>query len=277
MILVSNVAICQNDSIPDTVRYVNPNPDLFREEFIICRSAKVFLFANETVNEMVSLRKNFTDQFLQLCTSTRILPASKIWGFNLDNKYYRSGHTFDNNYVFAERIVTGKMSLFYCRNIPNNYGEIELISSDPNASGYTNRMIVEDVDSKRYKSDFSYFLSLQTDSAKMIWVNNNNIGTVANEYFINSPAAYKDAMQYVKKNRWAERLTLTVGVASYLLSVFDFQRGGIILFHYQSPLLYVSLASIGTYIYIRVKNKHRYLNPDNMARIVSKYNGQVVK
>jgi len=169
------------------------------------------------------------------------------------------------------------MSLFYCRNISSTLEEIELISTDPNNEGYTNRMIIEDPNSARYKNDFSYFISPRSDSAKMIWVNNNNIGDIAKDYLYSSPGAYKEAMQYVKKNRWPERLTLILGVSSYLISTIDFRRGGIIIFHYQSPMFYISLASIGTYIYIRVKNKHRYLSPNNMIRIISKYNAQVLK
>jgi hypothetical protein len=266
-----------NDTIRDTVRFINPNPDLFREEFIICKPAKVFLFYDTPAKEMVYLRRNFTDQFLQVCDSRKILPASNIWGFNLDNKYFRSGHTFNRNYVFAERIATGKMSLFYCRNMPNTFGEIELMSTDPKHPDYTNRMIIEDPDSKRYKNDFSYFISPWADSAKMILVNNKNVGDVAKQYLKDSPEAYKDAMHYVQRNRLWEGITLTTAVTAYAISLLNFGGTGLTPFNYENPLLYVSLASLGTYIYLRVKGKNRYLSPNDMIRIISKYNGQTIQ
>jgi hypothetical protein len=138
-------------------------------------------------------------------------------------------------------------------------------------------MIVEDANTKRYKDDFSYFLSPATDSTQMILVTNNNIGDVAKQYLKDNRAAYQDAMQYSKRSRTLERITLAVGVASYMVSVVSFQQRGFNFLNYKSPFFYVYLASIGTYIYIRVKNKHRYLSPNNMIRIVSKYNGQLVK
>lgn len=277
MLLFPDVACGQVDKPPDTVKYVNPNPDLYKDDFIICRPAKVFINYKIATNEMVSLRRNFTDQILQTCPGPKFYPASRVWGFNQDNKYYRSGNTYDKNYVFAERVVKGKMSLFYCRNIPNNIGEVELRGNDSEGEPYRNRMIIEDPTSKRYKDDFSYFLSPATDSTQMIWVTNSNIGEVAKQYLKDSPPAYKDAMQYTKKSRIFEKVIFFTGVACYFISCYDYKTGHINLFNYKSPFLYISLASIGTYIYLRVKSKNRYLNPNNMIRIVSKYNGQVVK
>jgi hypothetical protein len=205
------------------------------------------------------------------------LQAINLWGFNQDNKYYRSGNTFNRNYVFAERIVTGKMSLFYCRNMPDTYGEIELMSTDARHPDYTNRMIIEDPDSKRYKNDYSYFISPRSDSTQMIWVSNKNVGEVAKQYLKDSPDAYRDAMNYVQKNKVPEGLTLSVGLTSYFISALNFGGKNILLFNYKNPLLYVSMASLGTYIYLRIKNKHRYLSPNDMIRIIGKYNGQVVQ
>ena len=276
-VLFSAVAQGQVDTPPDTVKYVNPNPDLYKDEFIICRPAKVFINYKIASNEMVSLRRNFTDQILQTCPGPKFYPASRIWGFNQDNKYYRSGNTFDKNYVFAERVVTGKLSLFYCRNVPNNIGEIELRGTDSDGEPYRNRMIIEDVNTKRYQNDFSYFLSPLMDSTQMILVNNSNIGDVAKKYLRDSRPAYQDAMQYTKKNRIWEKIIFVSGVTFYIVSFMDKSSGRYNPINYKNPFFYLSLASIGTYIYIRVKNKHRYLSPNNMIRIISKYNGQVVK
>jgi hypothetical protein len=268
----------QNNQNNDTVKKVHPGADLFKmDEPEDCKSARIFINNKTIVNEMTYLKRNFTDQLLIVCPSRKLYPASRVWGFNQGNKYYRSGHTFDRNFVFAERVIQGKLSLFYCRNIPNHIGEYEVISKDPEVPDYTNRMIIQDPNDMRFKDDFSYFISPASDSSDITWVNNNNIGDIADTYLKSNPVSYKDAMQYVKKNRTLEKLTLIAGVTCYFLGCYSYQTRRIDFFNYRSPFLYFSLGSIASYIYIRVKNKHRYLSPNNMIRIVAEFNGQVVK
>jgi hypothetical protein len=265
-----------NDSIPDTsrvnLRYINPTPDISNEQFIDCERAKVFLYSDSAINDIVYLRKNFTDQFLQVCYNSRMYPASRIWGYNMNGAYFRSGHSYDVNYVFAERILTGFYSVYYCRNLPNIYGEIELISADPDNPGYRNRMIVEDAQSRRFKNDYSYFISPASDSAKMIYVNNKNIKSVAKDHFADCPLAYKDAMRFHNKYRLVQNITLPLGICSYIVSFLNFGGTGVKPFNIESPFLYVGLASIGTYIYFRIKAKNKYLHPNDMIRIVGTYN-----
>ena len=274
--LYSATGQIKSDSIPDTnklnLRYVNPTPDLSNEQFIDCERAKVFLYSDSSINDIVYLRKNFTDQFLQVCYSSRMYPASRIWGYNMNGKYYRAGHTYDINYVFAERILTGAYSVYYTRNLPNIYGEIELISADPDNPDYRNRMIVEDAQSRRFKNDYSYFISPSSDSTKMILVNNKNIKSVAKDHLVDCPLAYKDAMRFHNRYRLVQNITLPLGVCSYLISFLNFGGTGVKPFNYESPFLYVGLASIGTYIYYRIKAKNKYLHPNDMIRIFGTYN-----
>jgi hypothetical protein len=263
------------DTIPDTtvskIKFINPNPDISNEAFIQCERATILFYGDTLCRDIVYLRKNFTDQFLQVCYSSKIYPASGIWGYNMNNKYFRTGETPAKHYVFAERIARGKFSLFYCRNMPTDYGEIELVAGNGTDPDYRNRMIIGDPDSKRYKNDYSYFISPAADSSKMIFVGNKNIKTVAKEYFADCPPAYDDAMRFHNRYRVVQNITLPVGVLSYLVSAF-LTGPKVNAFNYESPFLYVGLASIGTYIYFRIKGKTKYLHPNDMIRIVGKYN-----
>jgi hypothetical protein len=264
----------EQDSLKDTsrrtLRYVNPAPDLSTEEFIICERTQVFLYKDSVINDITYLRKNFTDQFLQVCYNKRMYPASRIWGFNMGGKYFRAGHTYDYNYVFAERILSGHYSLFYCRNLPNIYGEIEYISTDPANPDYRNRMIIEDDNKRRFRNDYNYFISPSSDSSKMIYVNNKNIKAVAETYFVDCKPAYNYAKAFHNKYRLIQTITLPVGVGAYLYSVLN--GPGLNPVNYKSPFFYIGVGSIATYIYTRIKAKNKYLHPDDMMRIVSSYN-----
>jgi hypothetical protein len=267
-----NTTSSKKDSLKDTIHKIKIDPDLHKIPFDDCKKTNVFIRSDSVVQEITYLRRNFTDQFLEICATSQLIPASRIYGFSLDNKFYRSAHTHDYCYVFAERIVKGNTSLYYCRNIPMENGLIEYVSSDSKNPGYTNKMIVEEETPKRYANDFSYFITPKIDTTKMIYVTNKNIGEIAKTYFSDCKPAYNDAINYSQKKSTAQKITLPIAFVglSYLwiINKNPYYKSTNI----KTAILSVSMVSIVTYMYCRIKAKNRYLHPNDMIRIITKYN-----
>lgn len=262
----------QNDTILDTFPHIKPNPDLYREPFIDCKPVQVFLYSDSIKQEIVYLRKNFTDQFLEVCATSKLIPASRIYGFSLDSGFFRSGYTASGCYVFAERILKGPTSLFYCRNIPMNHGLIEYISIDSINTDYRNNMIIEEETPMRYKNDFSYFITPKSDTSKMVLVNNDNINSIAKTYFNKCNPAYNDAIKFTQRYKTIQQISLPVGLIS-LGFCYIGNRAKHAYKFYENPLFGLSVAALSTYIFFRIKGKNRFLHPNDMIRIISKLNG----
>lgn len=261
----------QNDTILDTFPHIKPNPDLFREPFIDCKPVQVFLYPDSIKREIVYLRKNFTDQFLEVCATLQLIPASRIYGFSLDSGFFRSGYTASGCYVFAERILKGQTSLFYCRNIPMNHGLIEYISMDSINTDYRNNMIIEEETPMRYQNDFSYFITPKSDTSKMVLVNNDNINSIAKTYFNKCKPAYNDAIKYTQRYKTIQQISLPVGLVS-LGFYYVGNRTKHAYKFYENPLFGLSAVALSTYIFFRIKGKNRFLHPNDMIRIISKLN-----
>jgi hypothetical protein len=260
----------KNDSIKNPYKAIQIDPDLYKEPFIDCKLIDVFLYSDSVTKKSVYLKRNFTDQFLQVCSTSQLLPASRIYGFACDNKFYRSGNTYGNNYVFAEKILEGNTSLYYCRNIPILNGLVEYISTDSKNPGYTNNMIIEDETPKRFKNDFSYFITPRSDTTKMIYVCNSNIGEIANTYFADCPLAYNDAMRFTQRYKKIQNITLPIGLICL-------GYGSLNLGKYPRPSEYIPAFSIAfvaltTYTIFRIIGGNRYLHPYDMIRITTNYN-----
>lgn len=274
-VLSSMGLVAQQGSIPDTVnrlRYPNPNPEFSMGDSVDCARVMVFLFRDSTVNDIAVLRTHFTDQFLQVCYTQRMYPASRIWGYNAGNKYYRSGSVPGNRFVFAERMLSGKYSLYYCRSIPGWPGDVRLLSGDPKNPDYMNRNVIEDRSRKNRITQYHYFITPPSDSSQMILVNSRNIKTVAKDHFKDCPPAYQDAMKFHRRYRTVQNITLGLGVASYIVSFLNPGGQKVDAFNYDSPFLYVSLASLGTFVYYRIKANRKSLQPDEMKGIIHTLN-----
>ncbi|MEI6765129.1 MAG: hypothetical protein WCM76_05765 [Bacteroidota bacterium] len=268
-----HVSVAQNDSSA-RVKFIEPDNGFHLETFVECSQAQVLVTKDTLWTGDVFLMKNFTDQLLQICSTNSVLPASSIWGYRRNGKYYRSATPFGNIHVFAERIVKGELSLYYCRALPSDYDELRVIAKDPNHPDYHNTMIDESAFSGRYKNDYYYFISPASDSSQMIPVTNKNIDSVAEKYLKNSPTAYNDALNFdqKKKAKIAGRVLLPVGLASYTISLLNLAGPGMVIINLTNPFFYIGVISLGVYAYLRITYKERYLHPNDMIRIISNYN-----
>lgn len=271
MIYAQNIENKKGDTIPITIPTIKPIPDLYRMPFADCKPVQVFLYADSTKREIVYLRKNFTDQFLEVCATSQLIPSSRIYGFASDSSFYRSGLTNSGCHVFAERILKGSTSLYYCRNIPMNHGLIEYISTDSHNSDYRNYMIIEEETPMRYKNDYSYFITPKSDTTKMILVDNNNVKYIADTYLINCKAAYNDALKFTQRYKTIQTITLPVGIISLgFCYIGDRARHPHKFF--ENPLLGLSVAALATYVFFRIKGKNKFLHPNDMLRIITTLN-----
>jgi len=247
-----------------------PDAEIYKEPFITYKPATIFLKPDHIVKEQVYLRKNFTDQMLEVAYEEKYLPASRIYGFIMDNKYYRSGYLYLDYYVFAELLLQGKMSLYYCRKFPNVTAELDIISMDPANREYRNRMIVEDDQLARYKNDFHYFITMSTDTSKMIYI--DDYDNFATDYLKACPTAYEMSKELNTKRKYKWERSFAISAVSYVISLNHLQGTEPKVFNVRSPFLYVSGISFGIATYQFFKSREWYPDLNLMYKIVDTYN-----
>lgn len=240
--------------------------DLYDAPFVDYYPATIFLSLDDSLEEAAYLRENFTDQFISVWENpSRIYPASMIYGFRQNGKYYRSSSFDARNHVFGELIVKGKMNLYYTRKLPQEGGIIEFISTDPKNSSYRNFMIVTYGDRVRYANDYYFFVTLESDSTKAIPV--HNLKEFADNHLTNSPEAYKMMMKFTKKRSTASRIippVIAAATLAALLAAPSVEAGLLI----SSPVIAGGIA----YYFIRRSKGMLSPDPSEMAKIIMQYN-----
>jgi len=243
-------------------------PDLYDTPFIDYSPATIFLSHDDSLKEAAYLRENFTDQFISVWENpSRIYPASLIYGFRQNGKYYRSCSFDGRNHIFGEMIVKGKMNLYYTRKLPQEGGIVEFISSDPKNSSYRNFMIVTYGDRVRYANDYYFFVTLESDSTMAIPV--KNFKDFADNHLANSPEAYKMMMKFAKKRSTASRIlppVIFMATIAAVIAAPSVETGLLI----SSPVIAGGIA----YYFISKSKGLLSPDPDDMARIISQYNHQ---
>jgi hypothetical protein len=245
---------------------IRPEPELTSPSFLDYKKAVIYQTPDAIVSDFAYLRRNFTDQFISVWQNPgRIYPASRIFAFTLEGKYYRSCCYDAKNYVFGEQIVKGKMNLYYCRKLPQDAGLIEFVSSDPGNQAYRNNMIVIDENRPRFENDFYYFVSLSYDSLNPIPVKDFKV--FADQYLKNSPDAYQMMLQYGKKKTLFQKILMPaiVGVVGVLVFTSSTVDQGILI---SSPLIVGGI----TYYLLKRKEEPARPNPDKMAEIIRLFN-----
>jgi hypothetical protein len=247
----------QRKTIPDVEQ-----PSLHVAPFIYYSPATILLNLHDTVTEIVYWRKNFTDQFLESWSDSRMYPASKIFGFIQDSIYFRST-VFDDYHIFAPRIFSGPISLYYTRYI-HNLGEIRMVSRDAANPDYHNNMIVTGDVPRRYANEFTFFVTFPWDTLKMIPVTKESLPVFARTYLRAYPPAYKEAMMYersasIRSMNYALITVAAIGTAAFLLV-----QGNPVYF------IAIGAGALVTYVAVKIFLKPRMLDPEGMCRIIEK-------
>lgn len=250
---------------------VVPQPELTDPAFIDYSMAEIYLSADHAITENAYLRRNFTDQFISVWQNPgRIYPASLIYGFSQEGKYYRACKFDGRNSIFGEQVVRGDMSLYYCRKLPQEAGLIEFISMDPHNQGYRNFMIATYKDRARFENDYYYFVTLASDSLTPVPIKDL---TMFNEnYLKHSPDAFRMMKQFDKKKNTLQRILAPV--ITGLVCVAAISAGSV-----ESGILISSPLIVGGVAYNLVKKKKAPSRPDpnRMAEIIRLYNNTIVR
>ena len=244
-------------TIPDVEQ-----PSLHVAPVIYYKPATILLNLYDTISEIVYWRRNFTDQFLETWSDSRMYPASRIFGFTQDSIYFRS--TFYEDYhIFVPRIFSGPINLYYTRYI-QNLGEIRMISKDPANPDYHNTMIVTGNVPRRYANEFTYFVSFPWDTLKMIPVTRQSLPGFAKTYLRAYPEAYKEAMKY-------ERSSAT-RILSYTLLPIAVTGTAAFLISERNPayFIWIGAGALVAYISVKIFLKPKMLDPEGMTGIITK-------
>lgn len=237
-------------------------PSLHFAPFIYYTPAIIFLTTKDTVSVVAYWRRNFTDQFLETWSDSRIYPASRVYGFIQDSVYYRST-VYDQYHIFAPQIVSGPINLYYSRYI-HNRGEIRMTSTDPNNMDYRNNLIVTGDVPQRYANEFTYFVTFPWDTLKMIEVNRKNLQKFSDTYLRVYPEAYHEAMAYVP-SKTGKILNYTLLPAAVIFTAA-------FLLSDTKPVYFIAIGAgaVVTYITFKFSLRPKELNPDAMAGIIQK-------
>jgi len=246
------------DSISQIKR---PDQDRNNIPFIDYRKGVIWNTPTDSMSDYVYIRKNFTDQMVSVWSNPkRLYPASRIYAVDVENKHYRAIKVSDQNYVFAEQMVKGKMNLYMYRKIPQFNGWVEMYSYDSRDPNYRNNMIIEK-DWMRGKQDyFGYFISL--DDITLKEVPTTRMKDFANDYLSATPDAYKKAMKFGRKNYNKERKLGVAALLAFGTAGLWATNGNNLLF----LLAFPAGAVVG------LLNKPHSLHWQDMVEIVNTYN-----
>jgi len=244
------------------------SPDLSDPAFIDYTDAIIYLSPEESINELAYLRTNFTDQFISVWENPgRIYPASRIFAFSQESRYFRACRFDEQNAVFGQRIVKGEMNLYCCRKQPLEAGLTEFITTDPNNQGYRNFMINRYEGRARFANDFYYFIVMENDSVNPVPV--KDIVDFANNYLFDSPEAYAMMMKFDKKKTMFRKLVapVIVGVIGLATISAGSLRTGLLI---SSPFI----AGGMIYFLLNRDKKGKRPSPEKMMEIVRLYNNK---
>ncbi len=245
---------------------VIPAPELSDPAFIDYLPATLFLSPDDSLDANAFMRRNFTDQFVSLWEYPgRLYPASRVFAFRQEGKYYRACRIDARNSVFGELVVKGKMSLYYARRLPQEAGLVEFITTDPNSSGYRNFMIVQYEDRKRFEADYYYFVTFEDDSLQCIPV--KDYADFAERYLKNAPGAHKMMMEFAARRGGAAKVAaplIAAGVVTATLFTSSLQAGLLV----SAPFIAGGMG----YAIWRKKKGYAKPDPEEMAGVIRAYN-----
>ena len=253
----------------DTAAKPNPAPDADRDDipFIDFKVGIIWLTANDTIHNYCYIRKNFTDQLVEVWNPPgRFYPASRIYGAEIDGSFYKAVKIAPSEYIFAQRVVSGPMDFYLYRKIPQTNGYVEMQSSDINNPGYTNHMIIEADGMRGKRETYGYFISVGADTSALIPVSGTDLGKFASDFLRNTPMAYKEAMKYSGKSFSKLKKQMVLGIMAVGLFGAMFMN---------SDSRWIFLAGFPLAAVVAGSNKPRTLHWDDLARIVNIYNSEI--
>ncbi|MEI6900830.1 MAG: hypothetical protein WCL00_13205 [Bacteroidota bacterium] len=254
---VSVLEKTRRKQIPDVEQ-----PNLHTAPFIYYKHTLIYLNREDTISGWTYWRRNFTDQFLETWTTSRMYPASRIFGFIQDSIYFRST-MLDDYHIFVPQIYRGNFNLYYTRPI-HNLGQIRMISKDTIDHDYQNQMIITGDLPRRYANDYTYYVTFPWDTLKMVPVTRQSLSGFAKTYLRAYPDAYKEAMLYERpeiQNILAYTL-LPLAVAS--TAAFLIVEG--------KPVYFIGIGAgaLLTYLSVKLFVKPRMLDPEGMIGIMER-------
>jgi len=249
----------------DSLIVVQSKPDADRNDipFIDFKPAVIWNTPTDSVHDYAYIRKNFTDQMVSVWSHPRRLyPASRIYGIDMDGKHYRAVKVSNQNYVFAEKLVSGTMNLYSYRKIPQVNGWVEFRGYDSLQSGYRNNMIIENEGKRGVQEYFGYYISIGDDTLRP--VNTSKFHLFAEMYLSKSPEAYAIAMKFAgknmnKTNKMAVIGLMTVGIIGLALTG-------------EGSASYIFMAGFPAAAVVAFINRPKTLHWQDMVQIVNAYN-----
>jgi hypothetical protein len=180
----------------------------------------------------------------------------------MGGKQYRAVKTSNQNYVFAEHLIAGKMDLYIYRQIPQVNGWVEFVGHDTLNRGYHNNMIIERHEIRGKQNYFGYFISTGDDSLRAVSASKMKI--FADTYLKDTPKAKALAMtfastSYTKTNKITVIGLMTVGFLGLAMT-----GGGA-----ASWIFLAGFPAAGIVAYL---NRPHTLHWEDMVEIVNTYN-----
>jgi hypothetical protein len=251
-----NDSLDKGKSISDSSFY---SPDIRRPDipFIDYAPAVIFLSSHDSIEDHAYIRRNFTDQMISVWSKPgRYYPASKIYGLRMNGKFYRSIMVNPVEFVFAEKAVSGNMSLYIYPKIPQVNGWVECFS----AGGYTNNMIIEN-ETTGSKLSYGYLITLEPEANTFIPA--NDIRVFAEKYLDSLPETRKLASPFLKMNNYKNKkriLALTMLAGAVGTAFVD------------SDIKWLFLACFPAAAVLTFINRKHIPGWEDMVKIVSSYN-----
>lgn len=247
----------------DSISATLPKPDADRDDipFIDYKPGVIWNTKFDSVCDGAYIRKNFTDQMVSVWSHPgRLYPASRIYGVDIDGKHYRAVKVSNQNYVFAEQLVKGKMNLYSYRKISQTNGWVEFRGYLH--SGYRNNMIIEDKETRGVKNNFGYYISFDDDSLRL--VSTSKFKTFVDNYLSDTPETKAIASKFAgknsnKQNKIAVAGLMTIGIVGLALT------GG-------TGASLIFLAGFPAAIVVAYINRPHTLHWQDMVEIVNSYN-----
>ncbi len=273
----SMVVIAQNRI--NTTDYFNAisNPAINTLDIPNYYNTFIQLSATDTVRHNTATHFNFTDPFLQLANSEKILPASRIYGFLQNQKYYRSASVRHRAFVFAKQIAKGQMSLYMAKNkLYNTAAELDMRGGD----NYQNTMLIQDQRTSLSRYNNFYFINSVQDTTQLKLINPKNF---ADTYLRKSPKAYRLMKRYEGRGKLTEQILagilFTSGISylimrdeanSYFAKIFNQDR--------VAPNNYIGgifLGSAVMYLTWKIAFGQKKLTPERFKEVIDIYNNDV--
>ncbi len=252
-------SLSNGKSVADSAFYT---PDSRRPDipFIDYLPAIIYLTENDSIEDHAYIRRNFTDQMISVWSKPgRYYPASKIYGLRMNDKFYRSVMVNPVEFVFAEKAVSGKMSLYIYPKISQMNGWVECFSS----GGYTNNMIIENKTTNS-KLSYSYLITLEPETEKFISV--NDIRVFTEKYLDSLPETSKLTSPFIKiKNYRNTKRILAISMLA----------GAVGAAFIDSEIKWLFLAGFPAAAVLTFINREHIPGWEEMVRIVNSYNHEL--